>query len=111
MVDKDFYRAVYDLVRLIPKGKVCTYGLIAKSLGSAQAARVVGYALNRSQQVDASIPAHRVVNRLGMLSGKHYFSSETKMQELLEDEGHTIVNDQIQNFSKVVWYPQEALNY
>jgi len=104
-MDKDFYQSVFDLVKLIPKGRVCTYGLIARSLGSPQAARVVGYAMNKSLQADGGIPAHRVVNRLGMLSGKHYFSTETRMQELLEKEGHKIINDQIQNLDKVIWNP------
>ena len=104
-MDKDFYNSVYDLVRLIPKGKVCTYGLIAKSIGSPQASRVVGYALNKSLLLDSEIPAHRVVNRLGILSGKHYFSTETKMQELLELEGVTVVDDKVVNLKKVLWNP------
>ena len=104
-MDKDFYQQIYDLVKLIPKGKVCTYGLIARSLGSPQASRVVGYAMHQSLQVDSNIPAHRVVNRLGILTGKHHFSTETIMQELLEAEGHTIINDQVQDFDKKLWNP------
>jgi methylated-DNA-protein-cysteine methyltransferase-like protein len=110
-MDKDFYQSIFDLVKLIPKGRVCSYGLIAKSLGSPQASRVVGYAMNKSLQVDANIPAHRVVNRLGMLTGKHYFSSETKMQELLEAEGLRIINDQIQDFEKVLWNPIKEISF
>ena len=107
---KDFYQSIFDLVKLIPKGKVCTYGLIAKSLGSPQASRVVGYAMNKSLQADAKIPAHRVVNRMGILSGKHHFGSETLMQELLEAEGHIIIQDQIQDFEKVLWNPMKEIS-
>jgi len=105
----DFYQNIYNLVKLIPKGRVCTYGLIARSLGSPQASRVVGYALNKAPLVDKDIPAHRVVNRLGILSGKHHFATETQMQELLEAENHTIINDQIQNLKKVLWNPMEEI--
>ena len=104
-MDKDFYNSVFDLVKLIPKGRVCTYGLIAKSIGSPQASRVVGYALNKSLILDADVPAHRVVNRLGVLSGKHYFATETKMQELLELEGISVVDDRIEDLEKVLWNP------
>jgi len=110
-MDNDFYQNIFDLVKLIPKGKVCTYGLIAKSLGSPQASRVVGYAMHQSLQVDAGIPAHRVVNRLGILSGKHHFATETQMQERLEAEGHTIINDKILNFNAVLWNPMQELSF
>ena len=110
-MNKDFYQNIYDLVKLIPKGRVCTYGLIARSLSSPQASRVVGYAMNKSLLKDASIPAHRVVNRLGILSGKHHFSTETKMQELLEAEGHTIINNQIQDFEKALWNPMKEIEF
>jgi len=109
MSDKDFYHLVYELVKLIPKGKVSTYGLIAKSIGAPQSARLVGYAMSRALLVDKNIPAHRVVNRLGMLTGKHHFVTETKMQELLEAEGHTIINNQLQNFKTVLWNPMQEL--
>lgn len=108
-MNSDFYQNIYDLVKLIPKGKVCTYGLIARSLGSPQASRVVGYALNKAPLVDKNIPAHRVVNRLGILSGKHHFATETQMQELLETEGHTIIDDQIQDLASVLWNPMKEL--
>ena len=108
-MDKDFYQNIFDLVKLIPKGRVCSYGLIAKSLGSPQASRLVGYAMNKSLQIDTNIPAHRVVNRLGILTGKHYFSSETKMQELLEAEGLRIIDDQIQDFEKALWNPLKEI--
>ena len=106
---KDFYQSIFDLVKLIVKCRVCSYGLIARSLGSPQASRVVGYAMNKSLLTDATIPAHRVVNRLGILSGKHHFTTETQMQELLEAEGHTIIDDQIQDFEKVIWNPMKEI--
>ncbi len=106
---KDFYDSIYQLVKLIPRGKVCTYGLIAKSLGSAQSSRLVGYAMNLSHTHDPDIPAHRVVNRNGQLTGKHHFASETLMQELLESEGHIIKNDRIVNFKDVLWNPMDTL--
>jgi len=109
LVQNDFYLAVFDLVRLIPNGKVTSYGAIARCLGSPQAARMVGYAMNAAHQHDPEIPAHRVVNRMGMLSGKNHFAHITLMQELLEHEGHTIVQDQIQNFDLVFWDPQSIV--
>ena len=110
-MDPDFYKSIFELVKLIPKGRVCSYGLIAKSLGSPQASRVVGYAMNKSHLADEKIPAHRVVNRLGMLTGKHHFATETLMQELLEAEGHIIIDDQIQGFEKVVWDPRKEVDF
>jgi methylated-DNA-protein-cysteine methyltransferase-like protein len=107
----DFYISIYELVKLIPKGKVCTYGLIAKNLGSPQASRVVGYAMNHSHTYDPTIPAHRVVNRNGQLTGKHHFATETLMQELLEAEGHTIIDDQLINFKRILWDPSEIIKY
>ncbi len=106
----DFYIAVYELVKLIPRGKVCTYGLIAKSLGSPSASRLVGYAMNNVHAFDSRIPAHRVVNRNGVLTGKHHFATETTMQELLESEGLVIKEDTIQNFEKHLWNPEVLTN-
>lgn len=83
-MDKDFYQSIFDLVKLIPKGRVCSYGLIARSLGSPQASRVVGYAMNKSHLADPKIPAHRVVNRLGILSGKHHFAKSHRTTKELE---------------------------
>ena len=94
---------------MIPSGRVSTYGLIAKYLGSAKSSRVVGYAMNASHQ-NSEIPAHRVVNRLGLLTGKHHFSGTTLMKDLLESEGVKILNDRVVNFKKVVWDPSKELD-
>ncbi len=99
----DFYKKVYALVRKIPKGKVSTYGDIAEYLGTKGAARLVGYAMNNAHTVSPFVPAHRVVNRVGLLTGKHHFGAPTLMQELLESEGIKVIDDQIQDFDKVRW--------
>lgn len=99
-----FFEKVYAVVRKIPYGKVCTYGLIAKHLGSPQSARMVGYAMNASHDLP-DVPAHRVVNRNGQLTGKHHFEGINLMQQLLENEGHTIKDNQIENFEEKLWIP------
>ncbi len=104
-METGFFEKVYDLVRQIPYGRVCTYGIIAKHIGSPQAARMVGWALNKSSSEKEFVPAHRVVNRKGLLTGKHYFANENTMKELLENEGIKIVDNQIQDFDKLLWYP------
>ena len=109
MKSKDFFQKVYEVVKMIPSGRVSTYGLIAKYLGSANSSRVVGYAMNASHQ-NSDIPAHRVVNRLGILTGKHHFSGTTLMKNLLESEGVKIQNDRVVNFKKVVWDPSKELD-
>ena len=109
MNSKDFFQKVYEVVKMIPPGRVSTYGLIAKYLGSAKSSRVVGYAMNASHQ-NSDIPAHRVVNRLGILTGKHHFSGTTLMKNLLESEGVKIQNDRVLNFKKVVWDPSKELD-
>jgi len=103
----DFYEKVYEVVRKIPRGRVCTYGDIAEYIGSKGSARTVGYAMNNAHSISKYVPAHRVVNRNGMLTGKHHFGSSNTMQELLESEGITIINDQIQQFEKVRWFPKK----
>ena len=103
----DFYENIYEIVRMIPKGKVTTYGEIAKILGSAKSARVVGYAMNTSHKLQ-DVPAHRVVNRNGLLTGKNHFDYPTQMQELLESEGIVIENDKIVNFETVLWNPTKT---
>ena len=101
----DFFLRVYDIVRLIPKGKVTTYGHIAKSLGSARSSRMVGWAMNSSHSQVSEIPAHRVVNRKGILTGRMHFGTPDEMQNKLEEEG-LIINDlQIENFNEVLWDP------
>jgi methylated-DNA-protein-cysteine methyltransferase-like protein len=104
-----FFKQVYDLVEQIPKGRVTTYGAIARSLGSGLSARMVGWALNGSFLSDRKIPAQRVVNRNGQLSGKAHFPTHTRMQELLEKEGIKILDDVVQNFEQVFWDPAEEL--
>ena len=109
MQDKEnFFQNVYEVVKLIPKGKVSSYGAIAEYLGSKGSARMVGWAMNQSHTLE-DVPAHRVVNRNGILTGKHFFETPSKMQELLEKEGIKVIDDQIQNFDKVFWNPNQAL--
>jgi O-6-methylguanine DNA methyltransferase len=100
------YAQIFEIVALIPEGKVTTYGIIARLIGTGFSARVVGYALNKIDQKIA-IPAHRVVNRNGLLTGRHHFNPPEKMQEMLEREGIKVVNHQIQNFKTVLWNPLE----
>jgi methylated-DNA-protein-cysteine methyltransferase-like protein len=104
----DFFQAVYAIVREIPIGKVTNYGAIAKTLGTPKSSRMVGWAMNAAHS-DPSIPAHRVVNRNGLLTGKMHFETPQRMQELLEAEGHIIQNDQVQNFKKVLWNPESLI--
>ena len=103
----DFNERVYQLVLQIPAGRVSTYGDIAKQLGAVRSARMVGYAMNASHLWHKPVPAHRVVNRNGMLSGKHHFGSPTMMQQLLENEGITVVEDQIVDFDTLRWTFEE----
>ncbi len=104
----NFFERVYNVVRQIPFGYVCSYGLIARYLGSPQSARMVGWAMNASH-LKEDIPAHRVVNRVGMLTGKHHFDGTNLMQQLLENEGVKIKNNQIVNFDKHLWNPNDNL--
>ncbi|MEW6468061.1 MAG: MGMT family protein [Bacteroidota bacterium] len=108
-MSKDFFRDVYDVVRLIPRGRVTSYGAIAKYLGTARSSRMVGWAMNSSFRVRPKVPAHRVVNRMGMLSGKHHFATPTLMKELLEKEGVKVKKDQVVNFKKLFWDPATEL--
>ena len=102
-----FFDKVYEVARLIPHGRVTSYGAIAKYLGAARSARMVGYAMNGSGGKD--VPAHRVVNRKGLLTGKHHFDGTNLMQQLLENEGIIVINNQIQDLEKVFWNPSEEL--
>lgn len=110
MSESTFFNDVYEVVRLIPRGKVTTYGAIARYLGSGKSARVVGYAMNASFTVIPKVPAQRVVNRIGMLTGKHHFATPTLMQELLEKEGICIKEDAILEFEKYYWDPTKELS-
>ena len=104
-----FYNQVYDIVRLIPKGRVTTYGAIARALGTGRSARLVGTAMNHSHGPELKVPAHRVVNSQGLLTGKHHFSTDTEMEEMLLAEGITVVDDQVQNFIQIFWDPMTEL--
>lgn len=104
-MDKDFFEMVYQVVRLIPKGRVTSYGAIAVYLGAKGSSRVVGYAMNGAHRVRPKVPAHRVVNRVGLLTGKHHFESPYQMQELLEKEKIKVKNDKVVDFEKIFWDP------
>ena len=102
--NENFFERVYEIARQIPYGKVTSYGTIAKALGAARSARMVGWAMNASHNRE-DVPAHRVVNRLGLLSGKHHFDGTNLMQQLLESEGVEVVDNQIVDFQKYFWEP------
>jgi len=104
-----FFIRVFKVVRMIPGGRVTTYGAIASYIGAPGAARMVGWAMNQSHSHPEFIPAHRVVNRNGMLTGKHHFEGTNLMQELLENEGAIIENDRILNFTELFWDPMVEL--
>ena len=103
---KNFFEKVYTVARLIPYGRVTTYGAIAIYLGTARSARMVGWAMNKAHSLE-DIPAHRVVNRKGILTGKHHFDGTNLMQQLLENEGIIVHKNQIQDFEKVLWNPSK----
>jgi len=103
----DFFKRVFEVVKLIPKGKVTTYGHIAKCLGTAKSSRMVGWAMNSSHNVDSAIPAHRVVNRKGLLTGRMHFNTPDEMSEKLEKEGIVVKENQIVNFKVVLWDPMD----
>ena len=98
--EEGFFEQVYEVVRQIPRGRVSSYGAIAAVLGTKLSARMVGWAMNGSHMVRPKVPAHRVVNRNGMLTGKHHFSPPEKMEELLKKEGIRVIDDQVQDFKK-----------
>ncbi|ALU73846.1 MGMT family protein [Tenacibaculum finnmarkense] len=105
--NQNFFERVYQVSRLIPYGRVTSYGAIARYLGAAKSARMVGWAMNNSHTKD--VPAHRVVNRIGLLTGKHHFEGTNLMQQLLESEGVIVIDNQIQNFETVFWNPIDEL--
>ena len=107
MTDKNenFFERVYAVARQIPYGKVTSYGAIAKVLGAARSARMVGWAMNASHNLE-DVPAHRVVNRIGLLTGKHHFDGTNLMQQLLESEGIEVIDNQITDFEKHFWMPE-----
>lgn len=109
-VPSDFFESVYAVVRRIPYGRVTTYGAIARFLGSAKSSRTVGYAMNASHVQPKPVPAHRVVNRLGLLTGKHHFASATAMEEQLLSEGVLVNEDKVVEFDRLFWNPETLLN-
>jgi methylated-DNA-protein-cysteine methyltransferase-like protein len=105
-----FFEQVYEVVRKIPSGRVTSYGAIANFLGTGGSARMVGWAMNASHSVLQEIPAHRVVNRNGLLTGKHHFGGPDVMRQLLESEGIQVEGDQIKDFNKKFWDPRIELD-
>lgn len=103
--NNEFYESVFDVVRQIPHGRVTSYGAIAAYLGARKSSRLVGWAMNVSHHVIPEVPAHRVVNRVGLLTGKMHFSSENEMQQRLENEGIEVVENRVKNFNLVFWDP------
>lgn len=109
--DENFFELVFEVVRQIPKGRVTSYGAIAVALGTKSSARMVGWAMNGSHRVRPKVPAHRVVNRLGILSGKHHFSPPGLMEKLLKKEGIKVKDDQVVDFKNLFWDPLEELGF
>ena len=109
MKDDTFFSRVFEVAKLIPYGRVTSYGAIARYLGTGRSARMVGWAMNASHLQPENVPAHRVVNQIGLLTGKHHFGSGSIMQELLEAEGIEVVDDQIIDFEKHFWNPMIEL--
>lgn len=107
--DESFFEQVFTIARQIPKGRVTTYGAIAKCIGTGKSARLVGWAMNGSSRVKPKVPAHRVVNSSGILSGKLAFKTPTLMEELLAKEGIRVLNDKVVDFKKLFWNPMEEL--
>ena len=108
-MDTNFYEQVYEIARLIPKGRVTSYGAIAKSLGAAKSSRMVGHAMLYAGTADPQVPAHRVVNSSGLLTGKFHFKPPELMEELLRKEGVEVKDDKVLNFKKVFWNPLEEI--
>jgi len=109
--EASFFELVYEVTRQIPKGRVTSYGAIAACLGTALSARMVGWAMNGAHQVRPKVPAHRVVNRLGILSGKHHFSPPGSMERLLKKEGVKIKEDRVVDFAQLFWDPAKELGF
>jgi methylated-DNA-protein-cysteine methyltransferase-like protein len=107
--NRGFFQRVFEVTRMIPYGRITTYGAIARYLGAPGAARMVGWAMNQSHTSSEYVPAHRVVNRVGLLTGKHHFEGSGLMQELLENEGAVIEDNRIINLKEMFWDPLEEL--
>lgn len=108
--EESFFELVYEVARQIPRGRVTSYGAIANCLGTKLSARMVGWAMNGAGKVKPKVPAHRVVNRLGILSGKHHFGGDT-MERLLKKEGIKVKNDMVVDFKKLFWDPAEEIGF
>ena len=104
-MEPNFFERVYEVAKQIPYGRVTSYGAIARYMGSGRSARMVGWAMNASHNLE-EVPAHRVVNRKGLLTGKHHFDGTNLMQQLLENEGIVVIDNQIQNLETVFWEPE-----
>jgi methylated-DNA-protein-cysteine methyltransferase related protein len=109
--EENFFELVFEVARQIPRGRVTSYGAIAACLGTKSSARMVGWAMNGAHRVKPKVPAHRVVNRLGILSGKHHFSPPGIMEKLLKKEGIKVKNDQVVDFKKHFWDPVEEMGF
>ena len=109
--DENFFELVFEVARQIPKGRVTSYGAIANCLGTKLSARMVGWAMNGAHKIKPKIPAHRVVNRQGLLTGKHHFETPTQMATLLKKEGIKVKNDQVVDFDKKFWDPSKELSF
>ncbi len=107
----DSYDFIYAIVRKIPRGRITTYGAVAAATGAKSGARLVGYAMNLSHQAKPKVPAHRVVNRNGMLTGKHHFETPTQMEELLLKENIKVENDKVVDFENLIWEPMKELEF
>ena len=110
MPDESFFDRVYEVARMVPYGRVTSYGAIARYLGTGMSARMVGWAMNKCHVHPHPVPAHRVVNRNGLLTGKHHFGGSEVMQQLLESEGIQVIDDQVQDFRKLFWDPSVELS-
>ena len=109
--DESFFELVFEVARQIPKGRVTSYGAIANALGTKSSARMVGWAMNGAGRVKPKVPAHRVVNRNGLLTGKHHFSPPERMQQLLEKEGVKVKDDKVVDFDKLFWDPMTEITF
>lgn len=108
---RDFFTDVMDVVRQVPRGSVTSYGAIAKYLGAARSSRMVGWCMNNAHAVKPKVPAHRIVNRDGLLTGKHHFATPTQMEDLLKKEGVKVRKDQVVDFAKKFWDPAVELGF
>ena len=110
MQDDSFFVKVYEVVKCIPPGRITSFGAIARFLGAGKSARMVGWALNASHSQLENVPAHRVVNREGLLTGKHHFEGEDVMKQLLESEGVKVTDNKVVNFTQLFWDPSRELS-